>query len=65
MFKKIDKHMPAQKENPAEHMKPTKEDKFPRLTEQYWANPNSAEGIIEKCSYHAGIKEVSKHKEGL
>ena len=63
MFKKIDKHMPAQKENPAEHMKPSKEGKFPKLTEHYWANPS--DGIVQRCSENAGIKEYSKHKEGL
>ena len=65
MFKKIDKHMSDKVPNPAEQFKPSHEDKFPKLTEQYWANPNEAKGTIERCSYHSGLKEFSRHKEGI
>lgn len=65
MFEKINKHMKGQKENPAEQFKPSAEDKFPRLTQEYWANPNAQKGTIETCSYHAGIKESSVRKEGV
>lgn len=65
MFQKIDKHMKKQKENPAEQFKPSAEDKFPTLTQQYWANPNDQKGTIETCSYHAGIKEKSRRMEGV
>lgn len=65
MFQAIKKHMKGQKENPAEHFKPSHEDKFPKLTEQYWAHPNDSKGTIETCSYKAGIKEKSMRKEGL
>lgn len=65
MFKEIKKHMEAQKENPAEHFRPSAEDKFPRLTQEYWSNPNSSRGKIETCSYKAGIKEQYERSEGI
>ena len=65
MFKEIKKHMNEHVPNPAKEFKPSAEDKFPNLTEQYWANPNESKGTIERCSYHSGLKEKSMHKEGL
>jgi len=65
MFKKINKHMEKQKENPAEHFRPSQEDKFPKLTEMYWANPNSQRGVIEICSYKSGLPESERKTEGV
>lgn len=65
MLEKISKHMKPQKENPAEQFRPSQEDKFPTLTQHYWANPNSQRGVIETCSYGAGIKETSRREEGI
>ena len=65
MFKKINKHMPDKVPNPAEEFRPSKEDKFPNLTAEYWADPNSQRGMIETCSYSSGIKESSKRSEGI
>lgn len=64
MFKKIDKHMKGQKENPAEHMKPTHEDEFPKLTQTYWANPNSSQAIIETKAESSGKCVVTRRHEG-
>lgn len=65
MFKKMNKHMSDRVPNPAEEFKPSSQDKFPNLTQEYWKNPNSARGAIETCSYHSGIKESSKRSEGI
>lgn len=64
MFQKINKHMKGQKENPAEHMKPTHEDVLPTLTQTYWANPNSSEGIIKTSAESSGKCVVTTRHEG-
>ena len=65
MFKEIKKHMKPQKENPAEHFKPTKEDVFPTLTQSYWANPNSAKGTIVTSNESSGVCIETRRHEGI
>lgn len=67
MFEKIDKHMKAQKENPAEDFQLTHEAKFqmPTLEKMYWANPNDQKGSFARCAYDVGgIRAEVHYKEG-
>lgn len=65
MFKEIKKHMPGQKENPAEHFQPSAEDKFPTLTQHYWKDPNSQKGVIEVYSCHGATEMKHRREEGV
>lgn len=65
MFPEVKKHMKGQKENPAEKFRPTHEDEMPKLTERYWANPNSQEALIVTKAESSGKCVYSKRKEGV